>query len=139
MNVTTRNTDLRQMLLTRRLELEGDVRSRIRDGRTDRRNDVGDDVEASDAHPQGDMEFALLQMRAETLIRIREALVRLDAGEYGSCFSCGCEIAEPRLRALPFAVRCQACEEQCETEQNPARHLAQARNGFSLFPDAVGF
>ena len=31
MNVTTRNTDLRQMLLTRRLELEGDVRSRIRD------------------------------------------------------------------------------------------------------------
>ena len=139
MNATTRSTELRQMLITRQFELEGDVRNRIRDGRTDRPNDVRDDVEASECHTQGDIEFAVLQMRTETLMRIREALIRLDAGKYGSCFACGSEIAERRLRALPFAVRCQACEEQREIEQNRARHVAQARSGFSLFPDAVGF
>jgi DnaK suppressor protein len=69
--------------------------------------------------------------------RIDEALVRLDAGEYGSCRECGSGIAEQRLRALPFAVRCQACEERREQAQGRARQLAQRRGGFSLFPDAI--
>jgi len=78
-------------------------------------------------------------MRAETLKRIDEALVRLDAGDYGSCVECAGEIAERRLRALPFAVRCQACEESREGEQGHARQLAQRRAGFSLFPNVVSF
>jgi DnaK suppressor protein len=131
-----RNADLRRMLIERRRELQADLRSRIRGGRTDRPNDVRDDLEVSDADIQGDIEFELLQMRSETLTRIDEALVRLDAGKYGSCFACDREIAERRLRALPFAVRCQECEEEREIEQNRARHLAQ-RGGFSLFPDLI--
>jgi DnaK suppressor protein len=42
-------------------------------------------------------------MRADTLARVDEALVRLDAGKYGSCVECDGEISERRLRALPFA------------------------------------
>lgn len=133
-DTTMRNADLRRMLIERRRELQDDVRSRIRGGRADRPNDVRDDLELSDADIQGDIEFELLQMRSETLTRIDEALVRLDAGKYGSCFACDREIAQRRLRALPFAVRCQECEERREIEQNRARHLAQ-RGGFSLFPD----
>jgi DnaK suppressor protein len=110
-----RNADLRQMLSARRLELLNDVQGRIRDGRSAR--EMGDEVERSDEQRQEDMELALLQMRAETLVRIDEAIGRLEAGEYGSCFDCGSEIAEPRLRALPFAVRCRACEETREEEQ----------------------
>ena len=72
------------MLIERRREMQDEVQSRIRHGRTDRQNEVRDDLEASDADIQGDIEFALLQMRAETLTRIDEALVRLDAGKYGS-------------------------------------------------------
>ena len=135
-DTTTRNADLRQMLIARRRELQEDVRSRIRGGRADWPNDVRDDFEMSDADIQGDIEFELLQMRSETLTRIDQALVQLDTGKYGSCFSCEGEIAQRRLRALPFAVRCQECEERREIEQNRARHLAQ-RGGFSLFPDLV--
>jgi DnaK suppressor protein len=76
--------------------------------------EVGDEVEHSDADIQGDIECGLLGIRAETLTRIDEALVRLDAGEYGSCSQCATEISERRLRALPFAVRCKACEERRE-------------------------
>jgi DnaK suppressor protein len=117
--------------------MQDDVQSRIREGRTDRPNEVRDDLEVSDADIQGDIELALLQMRAETLTRLDEALVRLDAGEYGSCVECGGEIAERQLRALPFAVRCLACEERREQEQGRARQLAQRRGSFSLFPDVV--
>jgi DnaK suppressor protein len=106
--------------------------------RIDYSHDVGDQVDTSDAHIQGDIEFALLQMRAETLTRISEALVRLEAGGYGTCLSCGCEIAKRRLRALPFAVRCQGCDEKREIAQDRARHLVQPRDEASLFPDVTG-
>jgi DnaK suppressor protein len=136
-DTATRHADLRHMLSERRLEMQDEIQRRIRDGRTDRPKEVRDDLEHSDADIQGDLELALLQMRAETLIRIDEALVRLDAGKYGSCFECEREISARRLRALPFAVRCQACEERREEEQGHARRLTQQRGSFSLFPDMV--
>jgi RNA polymerase-binding transcription factor len=132
-----RKADLRQMLSTRRRELQNHVRGRIRDGRADRPNEVCDELDHTDADLQGDIELALLQMRAETLARIDAALVRLDAGKYGSCFECACEISERRLQALPFAVRCQACEERRERDQGRTRQLAQRRGSLSLFPDVI--
>jgi DnaK suppressor protein len=132
-----RNADLRQMLTDRRREMQDGVQSRIRHGRTDRPTEVRDDLEHSDAAIQGDIEFALLQMRTETLIRIDEALVRLDAGQYGICFDCESEISERRLRALSFALRCPACEERREQAQGRARPFGPRRGGFSLFPDLV--
>ncbi len=113
-DTTMRNADLRQMLSNRRGEVQSDVQSRIRDVRTDRSKEVRDEVEDSDAGIHEDIEFALLQMKAETIARIDEALARLDAGEYGRCFECEAEISETRLRALPFAVRCKACQERRE-------------------------
>lgn len=133
-----RNADLRHMLSMRRREVQDEVHSRIRDGRADRPTEVRDDLEHSDADIQGDIELALLQMKAEMLIRIDEALVRLDAGQYGSCRECESGISERRLRALPFAVRCQACEERCEQEQGRARQLAPRHGTFSFFSDVVG-
>jgi DnaK suppressor protein len=134
---TIRNAHLSHMLRERRREMQDDVQSRIRDGRTDRPSEVRDDLEHSDADIQGDIELALLRMRAETLTRIDEALVRLDAGKYGICFKCESEIPERRLRALPFAVRCQACEERREEEQGRAQRLNRQRGSLSLFPDVV--
>jgi DnaK suppressor protein len=125
------------MLTECRRQLQDEVRSRIHEGRTERPIDVRDDLEHSDEDIQGDIGFALLQMRAEMLTRIEEALARLDAGKYASCYECAGEIAQRRLRALPFAVRCQACEEQREQRLGRARQLAARRAGFSLFSDAV--
>jgi DnaK suppressor protein len=138
MNTATRSADLRQILIERRRELQDDVQSRIRGGRIDQSNDVGDLVDMSDALVQGGIELALLQLRAETLTRISEALVRLEKGKYGTCLSCGIEITKRRLRALPFAMRCQRCEEKREmAQQGRGRHLALVRNNASLFPDVT--
>lgn len=138
MSESVRTAELRRMLTTRRRELRREVQNRIREGRADRPHDARDDVDLSDADVQGDIELALIQMRAETLSRIDAALVRLDAGAYGSCADCKHEIAQPRLRALPFAVRCQPCEERRERAQGRVRQLAQQRGSFTLFPEVAG-
>jgi RNA polymerase-binding transcription factor DksA len=97
-----RKAALRQMLYGRRQEMQSDVQSRIRHirhVRTNRATEVHDEFESSDDDIQDDLELALIQMKAETQVRIGEALVRLDAGdEYGYCFDCRGEIAAKRLR-----------------------------------------
>ena len=135
---SSRERDLRKLLHDRRREMQGDVRTRIRDARTDRASDVFDELDHSDAAMQEEMDFALIQMKAETLARVDEALARLDAGQYGRCFECGGEIAEKRLRALPFAGRCTVCEEKKEQVQGRARQNTQSRAHLSLFSDVGG-
>jgi DnaK suppressor protein len=111
------------MFTTRRDALRGDLQSRLQSVRAARLADGADDIEEHDAGVQGDIALALLQRQAETLTGIEAALVRLDAGEYGFCSVCAEKIAEGRLRALPFAVRCQGCQEQRE-RQDRARQSA---------------
>ena len=131
-DTATRDAGLRQMLGERRRALQHDVQSRIRNGRSGRLIDGQDDLEQCDADIQDEIEFALLQMRAETMTRIEQALAQLDAGHYGYCTDCAGEISERRLTALPFAVRCQSCEQGREREQGRGR-----RHALSLFPDMV--
>jgi RNA polymerase-binding transcription factor len=135
----SRYTELKAMLDGRRREIQAEVQGKMRDvraaGEVTKVNDVFDAVESSEADIQEDIEFALIQMKSETLNKINDALSRLEHGEYGYCFDCGEEIAEKRLRALPFAVRCKDCEEAREVAQQRERMLAQRRGAASLFFD----
>jgi DnaK suppressor protein len=132
---SNRDAELREILTTRRREIQREVHGRIRGGYTHRPDDPGDELEQTDADSHGDLEFALLQIRTQTLARIEEALGRLKAGTYGSCFECEDPIAERRLRAVPFAVRCQQCEEQREQAGAKVRQTGRARDAKSMFPD----
>ena len=129
----SRDHELRKMLEDRRRELMHEVHGRIRDARTDitKERQVLDQGESSEVDIQEDIEFALIQMKAETLNKIDVALRRLNEDTYGVCFECGDEIAERRLRALPFAVRCKDCEEARETAEQ--RERIMARRGSSSF------
>lgn len=129
-----RQDELHKMLEDRRRELADDVEERVRKTRTGgSHDDVLDDIEISQASVQDDIELTLTQMKSETLVKIDQALVRLHNGTYGNCAACGGEIAENRLRALPFAVRCKDCEEARENAVLRERHLA-ARRGTGELP-----
>ena len=135
-----RYSELKQMLGDRRREIQAEVQGKMRGVREEgtwggKLNEVLDAVESAEADIQEDLEFALVQMKSETLHKINDALARLDHGDYGNCYDCGAEIAEKRLRALPFAVRCKDCEEARENAQQRERQLAQRRGGASLFLD----
>ena len=132
-----RYDELKDILEGRRRELMAEVREKMRDVRTENSEEakgVLDAAETSEADIQDDIEFALIQMKTETLKKIEDALKRLEEGTYGNCFECGDEISERRLRALPFAVRCKDCEEAREVAVQRERQLAQRRSaaGFML-------
>ena len=52
---------------------------------------------------------ALVNQLAETLADVERALAKLDEGAYGSCESCGNEIGEARLEAMPSTRYCINC------------------------------
>jgi DnaK suppressor protein len=136
----SRYADLKTMLDDRRRELQAEVQGKMRGVREEgswggKLNEVLDAVESAEADIQEELEFALVQMKSETLNKVNDALVRLDQGSYGNCFECGEEIAEKRLRALPFAVRCKDCEESKETAEQRERQLTARRGTSSLFMD----
>jgi len=128
------------MLEDRRRELQAEVQGKMRGVREEgtwggKLNEVLDAVESAEADIQEDIELALVQMKSETLNKVNDALARLERGDYGFCYECGEEIAEKRLRALPFALRCKDCEEARETAERKERQQAQRRGGASLFLD----
>jgi len=136
----SRYSDLKQMLDDRRREIQAEVQGKMRGVREEgtwggKLNEVLDAVESAEADIQEDLEFALVQMKSETLNKINDALVRLEQGTYGNCFDCGEEIAHKRLRALPFAVRCKDCEEARENAEQRERQLQARRGTSSLFLD----
>ena len=136
----SRYNELKQMLDERRRQIHAEVQGKMRNVREEgtwggKQNEVLDAVESSEADIQDEIEFALIQMKSETLNKINDALARLEQEDYGNCFDCGEEIAEKRLRALPFAVRCKDCEEAREVAQQRERQLAARRGTSSLFLD----
>ena len=122
-----RDRELKKMLQDRRRELLYEVQGRIRDARTDttKERQVLDQGETSEVDVQGDIEFALIQMKAETLNKINEALRRLNEDTYGVCFRAVTRWPERRLRALPFAVRCKDCEAARETAEQRERIMSR--------------
>jgi DnaK suppressor protein len=135
-----RYSELKQMLDERRREIHAEVQGKMRGVREEgawggKLNEVLDAVESAEADIQEDIEFALVQMKSETLNKITDALARLEQGDYGNCYDCGEEIAEKRLRALPFAVRCKDCEEHRENAERRERQNHARRGTSSLFMD----
>jgi DnaK suppressor protein len=129
-NMTSmRRAELAQFLEDRRDQIHQDVQSRKRVGRAGRPTEVGDIGDDSEAGSQAAIDFALLQRTAEALGRVDAALGRIEAGEYGDCLDCHVEISEQRLRALPFAVRCTACEERHEDDAARARRPSRWHDG----------
>ena len=80
-----------------------------------------------------------LKDRRNTNIRaISDALLRMKAGTYGICKDCNSTIGEARLKALPTAERCIACQE--DVDRQPKRNRDYGMDtpmGESDFPDGT--
>lgn len=113
-----RTEALRRMLLERRQVTQRQIDELLAAHRAEqnrlREESVPDAEDMSFRDSTGDQRIALLEARNRTRIQLDAALRRLDEGTYGVCEDCGGEIGEARLKALPFARRCIACQEQAE-------------------------
>lgn len=114
-----RREQLRALLESRRREIQDKLRS-LREG-LPAEHEVKDAEEQSVDDFVQDVDFALMQMKSETLAKIDEALRRVERGTYGQCAECNAEIAAARLKALPFATLCRDCQEIEERRRDATR------------------
>ena len=113
-----RKDTLRKILMDRRQEvmkeIEGLLGNRMSDEyqrRVDSAPDVGDQALLDTERVR---DISLLEMRNKMRQQIDEALTKLEEGTYGRCADCKVEISEKRLRTVPFARRCVACQSKQE-------------------------
>lgn len=68
---------------------------------------------------ESDRNFTLrIRDRERKLIgKIKEALERIETGNYGICEGCGEEISEARLKARPVTTLCIDCKQRQETDE----------------------
>jgi DnaK suppressor protein len=128
----SRHAELKTMLDARRQALQEQVQQRLRALRDTASADtprLATDL-ANDPMP-GELDVALVEMQSQMLSHINAAIARLNEGDYGLCHDCTEEIPENRLRALPFAVRCRACQESEERVQMRDRRGDQRRMPFA--------
>lgn len=62
------------------------------------------------------------------LKKVKEALLRIEDGHFGSCEECGDEIETRRLIARPTATKCLCCKEE---EENGSKKMIH-KNRYSL-------
>jgi DnaK suppressor protein len=75
---------------------------------------VKDPFGAASITHDDEIAFAVAERRARQLRQVTQALEDFDAGRYGICRECGEPIAKARLKVMPFATRCVACQTRLE-------------------------
>jgi DnaK suppressor protein len=113
------------------IELRDILRSRATALISNSRDAVSNLVEVREQDPdtldlavsESNREFSLRLADRERrmLSKIRHALQRIDAGEYGACESCGVAITYKRLLARPVATLCIDCKTEAEQLERPRR------------------
>jgi DnaK suppressor protein len=66
---------------------------------------------ATPAHP---LSAASLAHEDGLLAQVKDALDRMDQGQYGECQDCGETIDAARLDAVPWTTHCLGCQDRAE-------------------------
>lgn len=66
-----------------------------------------------------EIRVTLMDRASRQLTQVEAALERLGQQEYGICHDCEEFIGLARLRAMPFAQRCQPCQSRAERQARP--------------------
>ena len=107
----------RQVLITVRAKLAGEIRSIAQDASKSPREASGDlsaytlhmaDM-AADTYER-ELSMNIVSSEQEILYQIDDALKRIDDGSYGICTQCNKPITMSRLKAVPYASMCIACQ-----------------------------
>jgi DnaK suppressor protein len=74
-----------------------------------------------------DLEIRNVDRESSLLREVRAALRRIHDGSFGTCSDCGLPINPKRLAAVPWALRCIACQESADSDgQQTAEPVGEA-------------
>ncbi len=84
---------------------------------TDEKENFPDPTDRASLESDRNFELRIRDRERKLANKIREALARIDSGEFGLCESCGEEIGEGRLKARPVATLCIECKTEQERQE----------------------
>jgi DnaK suppressor protein len=123
-------TQVREQLLETKNKLLSEIDSGSRAEREGNKDEGMDTYDLASEERDREINFILSDRERTTLKQIDDALERLDDGSYGVCESCGLEVAEERLNAMPFTRLCRDCQQDEEREAKSQRRFEDDRNTY---------
>ena len=84
---------------------------------------VADPVDMTQQAGEREMAVSDIDRNSALVRQLRAAIERLDKGSYGICMECEEEISAKRLKALPWAALCIACQESADRQTREQQSL----------------
>lgn len=115
---------LKSQLLIEKMKLEESLQKIKQIGLEESMVKSVEELSNYDNHPadlgsemfEREKDFALQESMRNRLLKVDEALKRIEEGNYGYCLECGRLIPQERLEALPSTIMCLECKSQKEVE-----------------------
>jgi DnaK suppressor protein len=123
-------TKVRVGLLKTKTKLESELDSELKAERESSKDEGMDTYDLASEERDREINFILADRERVKAKSIDDALARLDDGTYGICESCGLEIAEERLEALPFTRLCRDCQQDQERVARSQRRMDDERSTY---------
>ena len=111
-----------QALLNEKLEELLKEADRTVDGMTDAKaENFPDPTDRASLESNRNFTLRIRDRERKLIVKIKEALARIDDGSYGKCEECGENIGRERLEARPVTTLCIDCKSMQEVEERRLR------------------
>jgi len=111
-------------------KLLSEIDTELRAEREGNKDEGMDTYDLASEERDREINFILSDRERVKIKQIDDALERIDDGTYGVCESCGLEVAEERLDAMPFTRLCRDCQQEQEREAKSQRRFDDERNTY---------
>lgn len=111
------NKEYFRKLLSQRLEMLSAEADRPVSSVTHLKEESRDFVDQASMGSDTDFTFRLRERESRLILKVIEALERLDQGVFGICEECDREISVERLKARPIATLCIECKRAQEASE----------------------
>src|SRR5271154_2747254 len=121
---------VRENLEDMKAKLSAEIDSELKAEREANKDEGMDTYDLASEERDREINFILAAREQVKIKQIDDVLERMDEGSYGECESCGMEIAEERLEAMPFTRLCRDCQQAQEREMRTQRRYDDERNTY---------
>jgi DnaK suppressor protein len=86
-------------------------------GMTNAKDSFPDPTDRANLETDRNFELRIRDRERKLILKIKEAIGRIEDGTFGVCEECGQEISEDRLKARPVTTLCIDCKTKAEVEE----------------------
>ncbi len=110
-------------LLTERLKVLLSEAEKTVTGMTNDKDTFPDPTDRANLETDRNFLLRIRDRERKLILKIKEALARIEDGTFGICEECGEEISEERLKARPVTTLCIDCKTKAEEEEKKKTSL----------------